>query len=256
MNDLTAHFILRKSAGKPVIALTAYDYPSARIIDETGVVDLILVGDSLGMMVLGHPDTTQVSLGDMLHHTRAAASGVSTAVLASDLPLGTYDTPDKALANAQLLVEAGARAVKLEGGAEMAACIAAVVQQGIPVLAHIGMLPQHIKEEGGYRIKGRTEEQAGQLLADALAVESAGAFAVVLELVTPPLSRKISEELKIPTIGIGSGEGCDGQIRVLHDVIGLFPWFRPKFAQPEADAAALIRDAVGRFADSVRNEKA
>jgi 3-methyl-2-oxobutanoate hydroxymethyltransferase len=151
-------------------------------------------------------------------------------------------------------METGAAAVKLEGGESMAPIIATLTAAGIPVLAHIGMLPQHIHEEGGYKIKGRTPQQAGQLLADARAVEAAGAFAVVLELVTPPLAHEISEALAIPTIGIGSGEGCDGQIRVLHDVIGLYPWFRPKFVQPKADVAGAIRNAVRAYASDVRGE--
>jgi 3-methyl-2-oxobutanoate hydroxymethyltransferase len=150
------------------------------------------------------------------------------------------------------LIAAGAQAVKLEGGQERAAVIAALVEQEIPVLAHIGMLPQQIREEGGYKIKGRTAQQAGKLLEDAAAVEMAGAFAVVLELVTPPLAREISQALAIPTIGIGSGEGCDGQIRVLHDVIGLYPWFRPKFVEPKADVASVVREAVQAYAREVR----
>jgi 3-methyl-2-oxobutanoate hydroxymethyltransferase len=244
-------FVQAKKEGRQVVSLTAYDYPSARLLDECGV-DLILVGDSLGMVVLGYPDTTTVSLSDMVHHTRAVARGVEHAVVVADLPKGTYDQPEDALQSARALLDAGADAVKLEGGLDRAAAIAALVEREIPVLSHIGMLPQRIHEEGGYRIKGRTPQQADRLLADARAVEMAGAFAVVLELVTPPLAREISSALEIPTIGIGSGEGCDGQIRVLHDVIGLFPWFRPKFVEPRADVAGVIRGAVRAYADDVR----
>jgi 3-methyl-2-oxobutanoate hydroxymethyltransferase len=251
MISLLKDYIDAKKAGKILVALTAYDYPLARLLDESGV-DLILVGDSLGMVVLGYPDTTAVSLDDMLHHTRAVARGVERALVVSDLPKGVYDQPEEALRSARALIAAGAQAVKLEGGQERAAVIAALVEQEIPVLAHIGMLPQQIREEGGYKIKGRTAQQAGKLLEDAAAVEMAGAFAVVLELVTPPLAREISQALAIPTIGIGSGEGCDGQIRVLHDVIGLYPWFRPKFVEPKADVASVVREAVQAYAREVR----
>lgn len=240
-----------KKQGYSLVCLTAYDYPMARLLDESGV-DLILVGDSLGMVVLGYPDTTKVSLDDMIHHTRAVARGVDRAAVVADLPKGAYDLPETALLNARALLAAGAQAVKLEGGRERAASIAALTGQGIPVLAHIGMLPQQIHEEGGYKIKGRTPQQADHLLEDARAVETAGAFGVVLELVVPPLARDISRMLSIPTIGIGSGEGCDGQIRVLHDVIGLYPWFRPRFVEPKADVAAAIRQAVEAYAADVR----
>ncbi|HVE15115.1 MAG TPA: 3-methyl-2-oxobutanoate hydroxymethyltransferase [Chthoniobacterales bacterium] len=251
MIDLKNRYIELKKARKALVALTAYDYPMARLLDENGV-DLILVGDSLGMVVLGYPDTTEVSLEDMLHHTRAVARGVKTAIVVSDLPKGSYDNLDLALTNAQALIAAGAKAVKLEGGEERAQTISALVEAGIPVFAHIGMLPQHIREEGGYKIKGRTPQQADQLLKDALAVEAAGAFAVVLELVTPPLALELSQALMIPTIGIGSGADCDGQIRVLHDVIGLYPWFRPKFVEPKANVASIIGDAVKAYAEDVR----
>lgn len=227
-------------------SLTAYDYPSAKLLDECGL-DLILVGDSLGMMVLGHPDTTQVTLADMIHHTRAVALGATQTPVVTDLPLGTYSDFETAHRSAQALRAVGADAVKLEGGVDIADIVSALTASGTPVLGHIGMLPQHIHEEGGYRIKGRTPEQAKALLADALAIQEAGAFAIVLELVSPPLAKEISQRLRIPTFGIGSGEGCDGQIRVLHDIIGLFPWFRPAFAEPKADVATQIQSAVRAF---------
>jgi len=253
MNSLQTAYRQAKLDQRKLVALTAYDYPTARLVDESGV-DLILVGDSLGMVVLGLPDTTTVTLADMLHHTRAAARGVRQATLVADLPKDAYANAGQALASARLLIEAGAAAVKLEGGRDQAPTIAALVAEGIPVLAHIGMLPQQIREEGGYKIKGRTPQQADALLEDAQAVEQAGAFAVVMELVTPPLAREISEKLTIPTIGIGSGEGCDGQIRVLHDVIGLYPWFRPKFVEAKADVAGVIQQAVRSYADDVRGK--
>ncbi len=253
MNKYIERFAAKKRAREKLVSLTAYDYPTARLLDESDV-DLILVGDSLGMVVLGHPDTTSVTIADMVHHTRAVARGVERATVVADLPKGTYGNGDHAMANARALMEAGAHAVKLEGGLAVAPIIGALNERGIPVLAHIGMLPQQIVEEGGYKIKGRTPEEARQILADARAVEAAGAFAIVLELVTPPLAREISLALSVPTIGIGSGDGCDGQIRVLHDVIGLYPWFRPKFVEPKANVAGVIREAVQSYASDVRGD--
>ncbi len=239
----------RKAAGRKVSALTAYDYPMGRLLDESGL-DLILVGDSLGMVVLGYPDTTSVTMADILHHTRAVARGVRRALLVADLPALSYRTPDEAVANARLLLAAGARAVKLEGGVAVRGQIEALVAAGIPVVAHIGMLPQSVREEGGYKIKGRSEAEARALLEDALAVQAAGAFAVVLEIVARDTARHLSAALEIPTIGIASGPDCDGQILVTYDLIGLFPWFQPKFVTPRAQVAASIREAVNGFIES------
>lgn len=236
----------KKRRGERITSLTAYDYPTARLLDEAGI-DIILVGDSLGMVVLGYEDTTRVTLDEMVHHTRAVARAVKLALLVADLPIHTYDTAADAVENARALVSAGAQAVKLEGGASHARQICAVVEAGIPVMGHIGMLPQSVREEGGYKLKGRTEAQAEVLLQDAKAVEAAGAFSVVLELVAAETSRQISEALQIPTIGIGSGESCDGQILVTHDLIGLFPWFTPKFVKPEVNVAGEIRKAAEAF---------
>lgn len=244
-----------KRRGEKVTALTAYDYPTARLLDESGV-DIILVGDSVGMVVLGYPDTTEVTLADIVHHTRAVARGVKRATLVADMPIKTYDTPEQAVATARALVLAGAEAVKLEGGASHARRIEAIVQAGIPFMAHIGMLPQSVREEGGYRLKGRTQAEVEQLLADAHAVEKAGAFAVVLEIVTAEAAKQITEAIGIPTIGIGSGEHCDGQILVTHDLIGLFPWFTPKFVSPEAWVAEEIRRATTAFIERTRNGNA
>ena len=241
-----------KRAGQRITALTAYDYPTARLLDESGV-DIILVGDSVGMVVLGYEDTTRVSLPEMLHHTRAAARGVKRALLVADLPIRTYDTPEQAVATARELVQAGAHAVKLEGGASHARRIEAIVQAGIPVMGHIGMLPQSVREEGGYKLKGRTQSEIEQLIHDAHAVEKAGAFAVVLEIVKSDAARQITNAIGIPTIGIGSGLDCDGQILVTHDLIGLFPWFTPKFVSPAARVADEIRRAVAQFIDRTRN---
>ncbi len=236
----------KKRRGERVTSLTAYDYPTARLLDEAGL-DIILVGDSLGMVVLGYEDTTDVTLDEMLHHTRAVARGVKRALLVADLPIGTYSSPEQAVATSRKLIGAGAQAVKLEGGVSHAAQIKAVVQAGIPLMGHIGMLPQKVREEGGYKLKGRTAAEAEVLLADGRAVEEAGAFAVVLEIVAAETARQITNALQIPTIGIGSGESCDGQILVTHDLIGLFPWFTPKFVKPEADVAEEIRQATKAF---------
>ena len=235
-----------KRRGEKITALTAYDYPTARLLDESGI-EIILVGDSLGMVVLGYEDTTEVTLDEMVHHTRAAARGVKRALLVGDLPIHTYEDPAQAIASARALMEAGAQAVKLEGGASHVAQIEAIITEGIPVMGHIGMLPQSVREEGGYKVKGRTPTEADALLADAAAVEKAGAFAVVLEIVAAETARRITEALAIPTIGIGSGSHCDGQILVTHDLIGLFPWFTPKFVSPEARVADDIRRAAQAF---------
>jgi len=239
-----------KSRGERVAALTAYDYPTARLLDEAGV-PVILVGDSVGMVVLGYPDTTQVTLAEMRHHIAAVARAKTKALVVGDLPYHTYQTAQNAVANAHILMEAGAEAIKLEGGVAVVPEIRAMREAGIAVMAHIGMLPQHIKEEGGYKIKGRSEAERERVLADAWAVEEAGAFAVVVELVEPELAREITDKLTIPTIGIGSGTHCYGNILVTHDLVGAFPWFRPKFAVAKADVASAIRSAAEGFVKSV-----
>ena len=240
-----------KSTGRKLVCLTAYDYPTARLLDESGV-DLILVGDSVGMVVLGLPDTVGVTMADMVHHTRAAARGISRALLVADLPAGAYADPAQAVANARRLLGAGARAVKLEGGVAVRPQLDALTAVGIPVMGHVGMLPQQVRVEGGYRVKGRTEEGLRALVADGRAVEAAGAFAVVVELATAEAARTLTAAVSIPTVGIGAGPDCDGQILVTHDLIGLFPWFTPKFVRPEARVGEHIREAVGAFAARVR----
>ncbi len=247
----TEKFRAMKRRGEKITALTAYDYPTARLLDESGI-DIVLVGDSLGMVVLGYKDTTQVTLAEMLHHTRAVARGAARALLIADMPIHTYDTPEQAVATARQFIEAGAQGVKLEGGASHVAQIEAMTSAGIPFMAHIGMLPQSVREEGGYKVKGRTQSEAQALLADARAVENAGAFSIVLEIVIADLARQITEAVGIPTIGIGSGEHCDGQILVTHDLIGLFPWFTPKFVSPQARVADEIRRAVRTFIERTR----
>ncbi len=238
-----------KAAREKIAALTAYDYPMARFLDEGGI-DLVLVGDSLGMVVLGYPDTTSVTMEHMVHHTAAVSRGVKRALVAADLPIGSCATAGDAMSNSRRLIEAGAGAVKIEG-ARLGA-IEAIVAAGIPVMGHLGMLPQRVREEGGYHVKGCTAGEAAALVEQACGVEAAGAFALVLELVQPEVAARISETVGIPTIGIGSGMACDGQILVTHDLIGLFPWFRPRFAQPEANVAASIRSAIGAFRERTR----
>jgi 3-methyl-2-oxobutanoate hydroxymethyltransferase len=233
-----------KAAGRKISILTAYDYPMARMLEEARI-DVILVGDSLGMVVLGFPDTTSVTIEHMLHHIAAVRRGAPDTFIVGDLPIGSYTTPESALASSRRLMDAGATSVKLEGA--HCEAIRAITDAGIPLMAHLGMLPQHVREEGGYRLKGRTDEESAVLVEQARAVESAGAFAVVLELVKPETASLISQTVTIPTIGIGSGKGCDGQVLVIHDLIGLFPWFRPKFVKPEADVSVAIRDAIRAY---------
>jgi 3-methyl-2-oxobutanoate hydroxymethyltransferase len=240
-----------KARGERIAALTAYDYPMARLLDEAGV-PLILVGDSVGMVVLGYPDTTQVTLAEMRHHVAAVARAKTSALVVADLPYHTYQTAGNAVANAHILIEAGAEAIKLEGGAAVVPEIRALREARIPVVGHIGMLPQHVKEEGGYKVKGRSEVEKERLMTDALAVQEAGAFALVMELVEEETAREITGYLGIPTIGIGSGSHCGGQIMVTSDLVGSFPWFRPKFAVAKADVASAIRDAAKGFVWQVK----
>lgn len=233
-----------KQRGEKIAALTAYDYPMAKLLDECGV-PLLLVGDSLGMVVLGYPNTTLVSMAEMEHHTRAAARAKSNALLGADLPFHAYETPEQAVTNARRLVEAGAEYVKAEGGREILPQVRAILAAGIPFIGHLGMLPQHVLEEDGkYRIKGRDDAGHAKLLDDAAALAEAGAFAVVLELVAPPVGKEITDRFPFATIGIGSGPDCDGQILVTPDLIGTFPWFTPKFAKPKLNAAEQMRTAI------------
>ena len=228
---------------EPIAALTAYDYPLAKLLDEADI-PFLHVGDTLGMVVLGYPDTTHVTLAEMEHHIRAVARAKPRGLIAADLPYRTYDTPAQAVENALRLMDAGAEAVKAEGGRDILEQVRSIIAAGVPYCGHIGMLPQHVQEEGGYRIKGKTASQRQSLLADAQALAKAGAFAVVLEIVTAAVAREITQAISIPTIGIGSGPDCDGQILVTHDLLGLFPWFTPRFVKPKLAAAEQIRTAV------------
>jgi 3-methyl-2-oxobutanoate hydroxymethyltransferase len=239
-----------KRRGEKIASLTAYDYSLAKMLDEAGI-PFLLVGDSLGMVVLGYPDTTLVTMADMEHHVRAVARANPRALVAADLPFGAYDTEADAVANSRRLLAAGAEAVKAEGGRAILPQIRAIIADGIPYCGHLGMLPQHVREEGGYRIKGRTETEREALLADALALENAGAFAVVLEIVTHLVAKEVTARLTIPTIGIGSGPDCDGQILVTLDLVGLFPWFTPRFVKPRANCGAEIKAAVTAWKEAL-----
>ena len=239
-----------KSKGFKQAWLTAYDYPSARLLDESGI-DLILVGDSLGMVVLGYEDTVDVTMDEIVHHLRAVRRGVSRAPVAADLPNNSYLTPDQALSNSKILVNAGADAIKLEGA--LIEQITHLTTNGIVVIGHLGMLPQHVREEGGYHKKGKSVAEAGALLANSLALQEAGCCAIVLELVDATVSKFISSELDIPTIGIGSGPDCDGQILVTPDLLGLQPWFRPAFVKPKADLASPFQQAIKEYIAEIRS---
>jgi 3-methyl-2-oxobutanoate hydroxymethyltransferase len=239
-----------KTRGEKIAALTAYDFPMTRLLDEAGV-PLLLVGDSLGMVVLGYPDTTHVTMAEMEHHVRAAARAKPQALLAADLPFRSYETVADAVANARRLAAAGAEAVKAEGGLEIIEQVRAIVGSGIPFLGHLGMLPQHVLEEGGYHVKGKSEPEHQKLLADAQALAQAGAFAVVLELVTARVARELTQQLPIPTIGIGAGPDCDGQILVTPDLLGMLPWYNLKHVKPKLNAAEQMRVVVKQWKQQV-----
>jgi 3-methyl-2-oxobutanoate hydroxymethyltransferase len=250
-NKITVETIrAMKARGEKIAALTAYDFPMAKLLDEAGV-PLLLVGDSLGMVVLGYSDTTHVTIAEMEHHVRAAARAKTNALLGGDLPFKSYETMSSAVENAKRLVAAGAEFVKAEGGRDILPQVKAIIAAGIPFCGHLGMLPQHVLEEGGYHIKGKKEAEHQALLDDARALADVGAFAIVLELVTPPVAKEISESISIPTIGIGSGPDCDGQILVTPDLTGSFPWFTPRFVKPKANCAAEIKSAVAAWKSSL-----
>src|ERR1043166_762688 len=233
-----------------IAALTTYDYPMTRLLDECGV-PLLLVGDSLGMVVLGYPDTTRVTMAEMEHHTRAAARAKPQALLGADLPFQSYETPESAVENSRRLLAAGADAVKAEGGRAIIDQVRAITRAGIPFIGHLGMLPQHVLEEGGYRKKGRNDAEHQALIEDAKSLADAGAFAIVLELVVPEVARELTQMISIPTIGIGSGPDCDGQILVTHDLWGTFPWFTPKFVKKQLNAAEQMRAIVAEWKSSL-----
>jgi len=242
-----------KQKGEKVTMLTAYDYSTAKIIDEVGI-PLILVGDSLAMVVLGYESTIPVTMEDMLHHTKAVVRGTKQALVIGDMPFMTYHVSvEDALRNAaRFIQEAGAQAIKLEGGVTVAGKIRRIVDCGIPVMSHIGLTPQSVHQFGGYKVQGKTPEAATRLLDDARAVEEAGAFAIVLETVPAPLATLITQRVSIPTIGIGAGIGCDGQVQVINDILGSFIDFVPKHAKQYAKLADIIRNAVTEYHNEVK----
>lgn len=244
-----------KARGEKIPMLTAYDYSSAKILDEIGI-PLILVGDSLGMVMLGYDSTIPVTMDVMIHHTKAVTRGVTHALVIGDMPFMSFQTNrGDALRNAgRFLQEGGAQAVKLEGGEHMAETVRFLVERGIPVQGHIGLTPQSINQLGGYRVQGRTPEAARKLVRDAIALEQAGVFSLVLESVPTPLAQLISQRLKVPTIGIGAGPHCDGQVQVFHDMLGLYPDFVPKHAKQYARMGDIIREAVTAYMTEVREQ--
>lgn len=243
----------KKEKGQPITMLTAYDYPTAKALDEAGL-DIILVGDSLGMVVLGYPNTLQVTMEEMLHHCRAVARGARTAFLVGDMPFMSYQiSPQEAVRNAgRFLQEGGMEAVKLEGGRERAETIHAIVAAGIPVMGHLGLTPQSIHQLGGFRPQGRHAAEARRLVEDALILQQAGCFSLVLESVPQRLAAYITQHLAIPTIGIGAGAGCDGQVLVTHDLLGLFDRFTPRFVKQYAQLYPLMQAAFAQYIAEVQ----
>ncbi len=242
----------KKRRGEKAVLITAYDYSFAWWEDRAGV-DIILVGDSLGMTVLGHPYTLSVSLEEMLNHTAAVSKAVSRAMVIGDMPFLTYQgSIREAVINAGRFLQVGASAVKIEGGKEMAETIAKVISAGIPVMGHIGLTPQSVHKYGGYRIRGKTEQEAREILEDACAVASAGVFAIIVESVVSELTQQIVEAVSVPVYGIGAGPHCDGQIIVCYDILGLYPDFTPSFAKVYFDMGKKIEEVVSEYAKEVR----
>ena len=251
----TADFLEKKRKGEKITILTAYDYLTAKIVDSAGV-DAILVGDSLGMDALGYKSTIPVTMEEMIHHTKAVVRGRKNAMVIFDMPFLSYQTGvrDAILNAGRALKETGCNAVKIEGGVEQAETIRALVNAGIPVMGHVGLQPQSVNVYGGYRLRGKGEERE-KIIEDAKAVEEAGAFAVVLEKIPAELAKEITEMLSIPTIGIGAGKFCDGQVLVFHDMVGLFEDFKPKFVKRYAELGKLAREAVEKFIEEVKSGK-
>lgn len=249
----TSTFRALKSSGQRIVMITAYDAPSARLVDAAGV-DAILVGDSIGMAVLGHASTLPVTMDDMLRATASVVRGTSHALVVADMPFMTFQvSPEDALRNAaRFLAEAGAGAVKLEGGVSVAATVQRLTSAGIPVMGHVGLTPQSVCQLGGYRVQGKDANAAAALLADCRALQDAGAFAIVLECIPAELAALISERLAIPTIGIGAGAGCDGEVQVFHDLLGLGGAFLPRHAKRYAEIGSAIQAAVAAYSADVR----
>jgi 3-methyl-2-oxobutanoate hydroxymethyltransferase len=245
-----------KGTNAKITMLTAYDTPFARILDEAGV-DILLVGDSVGSVVAGYPNTLPVTIEEMIYHTKAVVKGATQALVVIDMPFMSYQISiEDAKRNAgRMIKESGAEAVKLEGGVNVKGAIEAIVAIDIPVMGHIGLTPQSIHQMGGYKVQGKAEEQKRKIMEDAVAVEEAGAFALVMECIPAELAREVTERLSIPTIGIGAGIHCDGQVLVIHDVLGLLGNFRPKFVKSYVDLRAIISQAVKEYMDEVRKRQ-
>lgn len=241
-------FLEKKKAGEKITVLTAYDYSTAKIVDQAGI-DCILVGDSLGMVMLGYENTLQVTMEDMLHHTKAVSRGTKSAFVIADMPFLSYHiTTEEAVRNAgRFIQEANAHCVKLEGGKEMVDTIKAIIRAQIPVVGHLGLTPQSVNMFGGFKVQGKSEAQAKKLLKDALLLEEAGVLAIVLECVPADLATLISEKLSIPTIGIGAGSGCDGQVLVIQDMLGMYSDFTPKFVKKYENLNEKIQNAVKEY---------
>lgn len=254
VKQLTAPDILARKGGEKIAVLTAYDHPTGLLADEAGA-DAILVGDSVGMVCLGLPDTLGVTMADMIHHTKAVCRAVKRALVIADMPFLSYQTSvAEAVANAgRFLQEAGARAVKLEGGAEFTPHVAAMLAAGIPVMGHIGLTPQQVARFGGFKAQGKTARAARQLVADARALAEAGCFGIVLEAVPAEVAAEITASVPVPTIGIGAGPHCDGQVLVQHDVLGLCPGLRPSFVKQYADLWTPAREALAAYCAEVRD---
>ena len=253
MKNTVVTFKEAKAKGEKLTMLTAYDYSTAKLVDGAGI-NAILVGDSLGNVVLGYPDTISVTMEDMIHHSVAVSRGIKDTLLICDMPFMSYQTSvyDAVVNAGRLMKEGRAHAVKLEGGQEMEETIRAIVNASIPVCAHIGLTPQSINALGGFKVQGKGEEAAQKLLDDARAVERAGAFAVVLECVPAALAKKVSEEISIPTIGIGAGADCDGQVLVYQDMLGMFTDFKPKFVKHYANVGEIMTEAFKAYDSEVK----
>ena len=253
MKNTVNTLLQQKKDGNKITMLTCYDYSTAKLMEEVGV-NTILVGDSLGNTMLGYEDTIQVTMEDMIHHTKAVARGAKNALVVADMPFMSYQTSvyDAVVNAGRLIKEGGAQAVKLEGGFEVTEQIKAIVDASIPVVAHIGLTPQSVNAFGGFKVQGKSEATAQKLLDEARAVEKAGAFAVVMECVPAKLAAKITEELSIPTIGIGAGAGCDGQVLVYQDMLGLFSDFTPKFVKQFANVGEIVKGAFEGYIREVQ----